>query len=75
MISPGEEGDTQVFWCWLAQLHFITRENETTRSPLSSLRQSGKGWGVQPVLVGPRPGPVQHWRPLRQRRAGMGLRK
>lgn len=52
--------------------HGKTRQQEV---PLSLLRQPGKGWGLQPVLVGPRPGPVQHWRSLRWRRAGLGLRK
>lgn len=31
--------------------------------------------GLQPVHVGPRPGPVQHLRPQKQRRAGLGLRR
>lgn len=74
----GEEEDARVLlWHWLTQLYFITRKNETMRSSpqFAEAARWGLGGGLQPMLVGPRPGPVQHLRPLKQRRAGLGLRK
>ena len=73
----GEEEDARVLlWRWLAQLYFITRKNETMRSSPQFAEAARRGpGGLQPVLVGPRPGPVQHLRPLKRRRAGLGLRK
>jgi len=73
----GEEGDARVLlWRWLAQLYFITRKNETTRSSpqFAEAARQGPG-GLQPVLGGPRPGPVQHLGPRKRRRAGLGVRK
>lgn len=73
----GEEEDTRVLlWRWLAQLYFITQKNETTRTSPQFAEATWWGLGgLQPMLVGPRPGPVQHLRPLKWRRAGLGLRK
>lgn len=57
VISPGEEGDTQVFWRWLAQLHFITLKNETTKSSPQFTEAVWQGLGASARACGPQAWP------------------